>query len=279
MRVLPTTRRTAVALGVTAAVLLSGGTQAAGLSAYTVRRGDTLSQLARRFSVPVGVLAQANGIGNVDLIRDGQKITVPMAGTASGKAAAKPPASPVVEMTGGNSHVVREGESLATIARKYGTTVNALAAANRITDPNRIRIGSRLAVPGSGSWVCPVKGQPRTVVNNWGAPRPGYRQHRGNDIFANHGASVVAPVSGIVTHVNGSVAGYAFYLAGDDGHRYYGSHLAGFVRGPGRVKAGEAIGRVGNTGNARTTPPHLHFEIHPRGGDAVNPWFTLRRWC
>lgn len=256
-----------------AAVLGIGLSGSAATSNYTVQRGDTLSRLARRFDVPVPVLAQANGIGNIHLIRDGQRITVPATG---GRSAV--PASPVVQATGGSFHVVAEGESLAAIARRYRTTVAALAAANGIGDPDHIRIGTRLSVAGHG-WVCPVKGDPRTVVNNWGAPRPGYRQHMGNDIFARRGAPVVAPVSGTLTHVSGRVAGLAFYLAGDDGNTYYGAHLDTYQRGAGPVGAGEVIGTVGNTGNARTTPPHLHFSMRPTNGALVNPWYTLSRWC
>ena len=265
------------ALAVPVVVLVGvAATGSAASSAYTVRKGDTLSRLARRFNVPVGVLAQANGIGNIHLIRDGQRITVP---SPTGKTGTGVPASPVVEATGGGFHVVNAGESLATIARRYKTTVDALAKANGLDNPNRIRIGSRLSVPGGAGWVCPVKADPRTVVNNWGAPRPGHRLHMGNDIFARRGAPVVAPVSGSITHASGSIAGLAFYLVGDDGNTYYGAHMDTYTRGAGRVTAGETIGTVGNTGNARTTPPHLHFEIRPNGGGAVNPWYTLRRWC
>lgn len=265
-------RVVALPLAVVVGVTLTGS---AASSSYTVRRGDTLSRLARRFDVPVGVLAQANGIGNIHLILDGQRITVPTPGGGT----ATPLASPVVQAAGGQHHVVARGDSLATIARRYGTTVGALAQANGLSDPDHIRIGSRLAVPGGTGWICPVKGDPRTVVNNWGAPRPGYRQHLGNDIFARRGALVVAPVSGTLTHASGAIAGLAFYLAGDDGNTYYGAHLDTYQRGAGPVRAGETIGTVGNTGNAKPTPPHLHFSIKPGGGAPVNPWFTLRKWC
>ncbi len=278
MRVPPTIRAWAIPLGIIVGLAASGS---AATSAYTVRRGDTLSRLARRFDVPVGVLAQANSIGDIHLIRDGQRITVPMRPGTAGRGGVRSLASSVVEAAGGRFHTVKDGESLATIARKYGTTPATLATANDVTDPDVIVVGRRLLIPGGSApaWLCPVKGSPRTAVNNWGAPRPGHRLHRGNDIFARRGAPVVAPVSGSLTHVSGTVAGLAFYLAGDDGNTYYGAHMDAYTRKAGPVEAGETIGTVGSTGNAQTTPPHLHFEIRPRGGAPVNPWFTLRRWC
>ena len=77
---------------------------------------------------------------------------------------------------------------------------------------------------------------------------------------------------------NGAIGGLAFYLHGTDGVTYYGAHLDALQVGPGNVKAGQVLGTVGNTGNARGGSPHLHFEVHP-GGKAVNPYPTLKRWC
>ena len=115
-------------------------------------------------------------------------------------------------------------------------------------------------------------------MNNWQAPRPGHRLHLGNDIFAARGAKVRAPVGGVVRHASGAVAGNAFYLAGNDGHTYYFAHLD--TLGPaGRVDAGDVVGTVGNSGNARTTPPHLHFGMQSAGGAPLNPYATLDKWC
>lgn len=92
-----------------------------------------------------------------------------------------------------------------------------------------------------------------------------------------HGTTVVAPVSGTVSHRSNRIGGRSFHLQGDDGHYYYGTHLSGYAN-PGRVQAGTVIGFVGDTGNARGNP-HLHFEIHPNGGSAVNPTPTVRANC
>lgn len=124
-------------------------------------------------------------------------------------------------------------------------------------------------------WLCPVAG-PVSFIDSWGAPRSGGRTHKGVDMFANRGTPVVAPVSGTVEHRSNSVGGPSFHLWGDDGAYYYGTHLDSYGPITGRVDASTVIGYVGDTGNARGTSPHLHFEIHPgreRGDPSapVNP--------
>ncbi len=89
----------------------------------------------------------------------------------------------------------------------------------------------------------------------------------------------MTPVAGVVRGHNSRLGGISFYLVGDDGNTYFGTHLDRLSGVRGRVPAGTVVGYVGNTGNARGTPPHLHFEIHPRGGGAVNPYPTLTRYC
>lgn len=129
-----------------------------------------------------------------------------------------------------------------------------------------------------GAFVCPVQG-PVAFSDTWGAPRSGGRAHKGVDMLAPRGTPVVAPVSGTVSHRGNSVGGLSFHLQGDNGHYYYGTHLASYANvGAGHVQGGTVIGYVGDTGNARGTP-HLHFEIHPNGGAAVNPTPTVRAAC
>ncbi|HVM02572.1 MAG TPA: M23 family metallopeptidase, partial [Acidimicrobiales bacterium] len=133
------------------------------------------------------------------------------------------------------------------------------------------------AVAGGAEWICPVQG-PLAFSNDYGAPRGGGASHMGNDILAARGTPVVANVSGVVTHRTGAISGLAYFLAGDDGNRYFGAHLDSFGAS-GRVAAGTVIGTVGNTGDAAGGPPHLHFEIHPGGSGNVNPYPTLVRYC
>lgn len=143
----------------------------------------------------------------------------------------------------------------------------------------------RLATSGNaldGSWLCPVAG-PTSFTDTWGAPRSGGRRHQGVDMFAAAGTPVVAPVAGLVEHYDDSLGGLSFRLWGDDGTYYYGTHLAAYGTS-GTVLAGTVVGYVGDSGNARGTNAHLHFEAHPgrRPGDPprpVNPTGSVASHC
>ena len=123
---------------------------------------------------------------------------------------------------------------------------------------------------------CPVQGAV-SFIDSWGYPRSGGRRHKGVDMMASIGTPIVAPVGGTVTHRSNSVGGRSFHLDGSDGNYYYGTHLSGYGES-GSVAAGTVIGYVGDDGNARGIP-HLHFEIHPGGGAAVNPYPAVRAAC
>ena len=98
-------------------------------------------------------------------------------------------------------------------------------------------------------------------------------------MMAPHGTPTLAPVSGTVEHRGSSVGGLSWYVHGDDGDTYYGTHLSGYENeGAGWVAAGTVIGYVGDSGNAAGTP-HLHFEYHPGGGSPVNPYPLVAGAC
>ncbi len=143
----------------------------------------------------------------------------------------------------------------------------------------------------------PVVG-PVQYSDDFGAPRPANR-HQGNDLMARRGAPVVAVERGRVTIYRGSSrAGCMLYLHGASGTKYLYIHLnddltakddnrarncrRGVAYAPGlrnnqRVRAGQLIGYVGNSGDASGGAPHLHFELHVNGRRAVSPYRWLRR--
>lgn len=157
-----------------------------------------------------------------------------------------------------------------------------LAAARAAASRRR----ARPAASGGGGRVipldaCPAAG-PRSFSNDWGAPRGGGRRsHKGNDIFAPHGSPAAAVVSGRISRLSsGGISGLMVILQGNDGNSYYYVHMSDFAVSQGEsVSAGQTIAYVGNTGNARGGPAHIHFEIHPGGGAAINPYYSLIRVC
>ena len=96
-------------------------------------------------------------------------------------------------------------------------------------------------------------------------------------MIAPTGTSIVAVESGSVRFSTNRLGGNAAWVTGNSGSTYYYAHLSRFVGGNRSVSQGEEIGKVGSTGNAGT--PHLHFEVHPGGGRAVNPYPYVRAVC
>jgi murein DD-endopeptidase MepM/ murein hydrolase activator NlpD len=138
-----------------------------------------------------------------------------------------------------------------------------------------------------GGYVFPVHG-PASYTDTFGAARAVVGWHHGEDIFAPLGAPVLAVAKGTVFSVGwNDIGGNRLWLRDTKGNEFYYAHLSAFsplaVDGA-HVEAGDVLGFVGNTGDAETTPPHLHFEIHPvdllgLGYDGViNPYRYLLAW-
>jgi murein DD-endopeptidase MepM/ murein hydrolase activator NlpD len=136
-------------------------------------------------------------------------------------------------------------------------------------------------------YVFPVYG-PSSFVDTFQAPRAGVGWHHGEDIFAPLGAPLLAVADGTVFSVGwNDLGGYRFWLRDRQGNQFYYAHLSAYsplaVDGN-EVRAGSVIGFVGNTGDAQSTPYHLHFEIHPVGllplgyDGVVNPFAYLSAW-
>jgi murein DD-endopeptidase MepM/ murein hydrolase activator NlpD len=122
--------------------------------------------------------------------------------------------------------------------------------------------------------MCPMPGG--AYGDTWGAARSGGRRHEGVDMIAPRGLPIYAVIGGVVTFKSNRLGGNAVSLVGDNGNRYYYAHLDSYVGGSRRVFQGEVIGYNGDSGNARFSTPHLHFQVHPGGGRAVNPYPTVR---
>ncbi len=129
--------------------------------------------------------------------------------------------------------------------------------------------------PDGSLQVCPVAG-PNSFVDSFGWPRDGHT-HQGIDLISPYGTPVVAAHPGSVTHSSSSSGGIQAYVYGSGGYSFY-AHLSGYSSASGSVSAGTVIGYVGSTGNAGSTN-HLHFEWHPGGGAAVNPYQMLLAVC
>ena len=128
--------------------------------------------------------------------------------------------------------------------------------------------------------VFPVLG-PCWFADTWQAPRSGGRSHEGVDIIAKSGTPLYAVANGTITRIfldrPGSLGGNAVRLTAADGTYFHYAHLSAFADGAGlgaTVVAGQVIGYVGSTGSSST--PHLHFEYHPGGGAAVNPFPVIK---
>ncbi|HUF15867.1 MAG TPA: peptidoglycan DD-metalloendopeptidase family protein [Acidimicrobiia bacterium] len=132
-----------------------------------------------------------------------------------------------------------------------------------------------------GGGTCPVAGAV-SFTDSWGAPRSGGRTHKGVDMIAARGTPIVAIYSGTIYRLsNSSLGGKSVYFTSDAGDLYYYAHLDEFGDiAPGQqVAVGYVIGYNGSTGNAPSWLPHLHFEYHPGGGAAVNPYPLVKSLC
>jgi murein DD-endopeptidase MepM/ murein hydrolase activator NlpD len=181
-------------------------------------------------------------------------------------------------------HVVRSGETLWAISRRYDTTVDAITRANSLRDPKALRIGQRLLVPGRGlrapsrptraerserdaprlQW--PISGR---LSSGFGLRRDTH--HDGIDIAASEGTKIRAAAPGRVVFSSSRVSGYGNLIIVKHGGTYstvYAHNRRNLVKSGQNVTLGQVIAEVGRTG--RASGSHLHFEVR-RDGRPRNP--------
>lgn len=169
--------------------------------------------------------------------------------------------------------------ALAADARRLAAMASDMQA-RRLGQVEALRYGGTIV---SDGFAFPVA-DPHLFSDTFGAPRmtgtAHEHKHQGTDVFAPYGTPLRAMERSVVTRTGTDLlGGTKLWLVGATGTRYYYAHLSGYA--PGivdgvLVEAGAEIGYVGRTGNARTTPPHLHIEVHSNGGPAINPYPLLK---
>lgn len=254
-------------------------------SKYVVVRGDSWFGISRAVGVSLNGLLDANDATATTVLRPGAQVCLP-AGAAPANAAQAAAAPAATARSCVAKRTVAAGESWYVISRSTGVPIDALVAANSANRSSPIYPGQSLCLPEVGFGrelpsvpldAAPVRGACR-FANSWQASRDGSRLHVGVDLISPSGTPVVAVANGTLTRqTTGSArSGNAWWLTTSSGTYFFYAHLSSFSSGlsvGSRVQAGDVIGYVGSTGNA--VSPHLHFEIHPKGGGPVNPYSAI----
>jgi LysM repeat protein len=247
------------------------------ISVYVVRQGDTLSEIAKMFSVSVNTIIWANDLKGVADVHPGDTLIIlPISGV---------------------EHRVVKGDTLKSIAKKYNADANEIAQYNGLDPRAPLDVDSTVIIPG-GEVEAPVPATPKAVKNPsrgvapepyiggsgnvqsgyYGNPLPGGLITQGIhgwnavDIASPRGTPIYAAASGTVIIARsggGWNGGYGNYvvITHENGTQTLYAHMSSVAASAGQsVSSGEIIGHVGRTGEA--TGPHLHFEV--RG--AANPF-------
>ncbi len=216
---------------------------------------------SKRYDVPNGfVEVNTNGIGLLVELEDGTRVLVAdvEASARDGKASATPTATATPH-----------------------ATATATPTATPKSKPHANRPPAYKKRLESTEFQFPVRGRTR-IGGPFGAARADTGSHQGNDLFASFGTPVVAVADGTVENVGSlKISGNRLWVYADSGDQFFYAHLSAFSPDAvdhKHVRAGTVLGYVGNTGDAEPTPPHLHFEIHPDGGKAVDPNPFLVDW-
>ena len=267
-------------------------------SYVTIKKGDTVYSLSRKYNVPTRALIETNGLRAPFLLSPGQRLKLP-------------PAS---------IHVVRKGDTVYSISRRYNVDMSLLARQNKIKPPYDIYEGQFLKLPGSivepsktqvaarasvskpssektaakkakaptkknavrlpppptrskGKFAWPVDGKVMTKFGSAGAGR----HNDGINIRIAEGASVRAAENGVVAYAGNELKGFGNLLLikhADGWITAYAHNKEILVKRGQTVKRGQPVAKAGKTGNAKE--PQLHFEIR-KGTKAVDPLAYLEK--
>ena len=235
---------------------------------YQIQKGDTLSGIAAKNNISVSTLVSYNQIDNVRRLLPGTPLKIPS--------------------IDGVSHVVKRGESIASIGKDYNIDVNLILDANDLlTDV--VQPGQELFIPGAKMnpydlakakgelFIWPTRGRFTSGYGYRKDPFTGVRRfHYGFDLANKVGTKINAAMAGRVVLVENGTTGYGNYVV--IRHSYggyqtlYGHMETIYVKTNDWVKQGQTIGLMGNTG--RSTGPHLHFSIY-QNNRPVNPGSLL----
>jgi murein DD-endopeptidase MepM/ murein hydrolase activator NlpD len=232
---------------------------------YRVQRGDSVSQIAKKFGVSIGAIIASNEIRNARNLQEGAVIRIPN--------------------IDGIPYQIKKGDSLSRIAANHNIPLDVILDVNDIKS-DIIRAGDMLFLPGArmndidlrrslGDLFAFPLANNRQITSPFGMRRDPIsgvmRFHNGIDIRASIGTPVLASLDGVISVVGENrIYGKYIIMSHSNGYKTLYAHLSSFsVRQGDRVARGRKIGEVGNTGYS--TGPHLHFSIFDRNEKWVNP--------
>ncbi len=249
---------------------ISHFTQAVTWSTYTVSSGDNISSLSKKFGLTnISTLIAVNNIDNVRLLRSGQELKIPS--------------------MDGLFHIVKSGDTIDSIGKKYGTPVVQILDVNELESAH-LSVGEKLFIPGARLDSTSLKKalgelfvSPLSVSWRFTSPY-GYRAdpftgvrsfHTGIDMAAPQGTAIKAAMSGTVSAVGyTNVYGNYVIIRHESGYQTLYAHLQSYsVKMGQKLNQGQRIGALGNTGYS--TGPHLHFSVY-KNGKTIDPTSVLK---